>query len=308
MEETQNGIAYYKPIVHDSIVYSIDKVRISFQLICSVSLQLRKEPDSIRNFFDYIQLKSDEETLYRKIVFERIYTHQRNKLCIHVAIFFSDDSMGKGFIEFNPNKVFQSPKAIYEIQNFLNACESVSIDRYDLAIDIPCEMSSLSLRKGRKNMMIYISSPTNYTIYWGERNKVGSSKLYNKSEQYGLSSNISRLELTLGNPAKATWAPELMNAIPPVYIPMNSITNDIEPKLSSAEKVILLLSRILMKNEIYRILLFNLLGQLKDKKHRKLIQDTLLSRYTQFTLDIQTISQLTAQFVNEIRGQNIKSS
>ena len=74
-----NGITYYNPVVHDSIVYSIDKVRISFQLVHSVSLELRNEPDNIRKFFDYIQLKSDEETLYRKIVFERIYTHQRNK-------------------------------------------------------------------------------------------------------------------------------------------------------------------------------------------------------------------------------------
>lgn len=308
MKETQNGIAYYKPIVRDSIVYSIDKVRISFQLICSVSLQLRNEPDSIQNFFDYIQLKSDEETLYRKIVFERIYTHQRNKLCIHVAIFFSDNSTGKGFIEFNPNKVFQSPKAIYEIQNFLNACESVSIDRYDLAIDIPCEMSSIFPRKGRKKMMLFISSPNNYTVYWGERNKVGFAKLYDKSEQCRLSSSITRLEITLGNPEGTTWEHELMNAIPPVYIPADIITNDSEPKLSSPEKVILILSHLLMKNEIDRILLFNILGKLKDKNRRNVIQNLLLSGYKQFSPDIQMISQVTAQFVNDIRGQNIKSA
>lgn len=99
-----------------------------------------------------------------------------------------------------------------------------------------------------------------------------------------------------------------MNAIPPVYIPMNSITNDIEPKLSSPEKVILILSHLLMKNEIDRILLFNILGRLKDKNRRNVIQNLLLSEYKQFSPDIQMISQVTAQFVNEIRGQNIKSA
>lgn len=100
----------------------------------------------------------------------------------------------KGFIEFNPNKVF--PEWLEEFYKILSYCSDVSIARMDIAIDIPINRAFLSLVKDNRHKEIHWNNKEDKTEYLGVRNTPGRVKLYNKALESKLAVDLTRLEIT----------------------------------------------------------------------------------------------------------------
>lgn len=100
--------------------------------------------------------------------------------------------------DFNPNKVlFDDIRSIlYELS--LNAISVPELVRFDLAIDVPVSRSNVSLQyKGRAGYQLIYNSDDNKTEYLGKRGNHNRLKIYNKSLELGLDTNITRCEITL---------------------------------------------------------------------------------------------------------------
>lgn len=232
-------------------------------------------------------------------------SYKYKRLTAHVGIYESDEGTAKGFIQFNPNKVFQSKIAQQQIKNFLNMCSTRAIAKCDVAIDIPYSISMFTPLKGRKIMQTVMKSLESITTYWGKRGEIGSAKFYNKTCKSNLPNDVTRLEITLENPEDSDWEKNLKNAIPPVYIcsDVSDISENTNIKLTSPEQVILALSSEWMKNYNNRIKYFRILEMYADKNRRKIIKDIVLSSQSiPLQVDHQTITQVVKDISDELCG------
>lgn len=103
----------------------------------------------------------------------------------------------EAILDFNPNKI---PVAVWtKITGILSAfAVKTEVQRFDLALDFPVERSALCLnqRSGSKYSKV-IDANGAITEYTGERSKHGAVKLYDKASEIGLSTPLTRLELTI---------------------------------------------------------------------------------------------------------------
>ena len=296
------GIPYYKCIEINGIVYSLDSFMAAFSLNQEITEKLFHSYEYIYEIFSCATLKSDLEIAYRKIVFEVKYNSSKsNNLKAYIVISRKDGEVANGFIHFNPNRLFQSPRAYTEIKRFLAACSTITVKKCDVAIDMPYNIVSLTPLKGRKTMMIYIKSRKNTTFYWGNRSVVGCAKLYSKSLKNGLSKDVTRLELTLGNPESGDWDKNLKNAVPPIFMPPYSI-NSSPLNLTSPEAVILKLAKRFIANNLDRVELFRNLELYEDKARRKIIKDRVLAGSKQLQVDFNTINSIVRTTLSDITG------
>ena len=107
--------------------------------------------------------------------------------------------MSKGFVEFNPNKVCGCEPFDILFRQLKLACKHITLSRYDLAIDFPVKRSNLGLVKDSRKYAYEMCSIEDKTEYLGQRNKVGRVKLYNKTMESNLDSEVTRLEITVGD-------------------------------------------------------------------------------------------------------------
>lgn len=114
--------------------------------------------------------------------------------------------------DFNPNKVpFEDIKPML-CELALNVIEPPEIQRFDLAIDFPEIRSNVHLQSdGRSTYQLIQKSDLDRTEYLGKRNSHNRMKLYNKSHELGLDSNITRCEITLEHFSS------ILNHVPDVY-------------------------------------------------------------------------------------------
>ena len=107
--------------------------------------------------------------------------------------------MSKGYVEFNPNKVCDTEQFTILLRQLKLACKHIILSRYDLAIDFPVKRSNLGLVKDSRKYAYEMCSVEDKTEYLGQRNKVGRVKLYNKTMESNLDSDLTRLEITVGD-------------------------------------------------------------------------------------------------------------
>lgn len=117
---------------------------------------------------------------------------------------------GRGFIEFNPNKVGKEGVAL--INHLKKSGARFSLVRFDLAIDFPICRDTLRLVKDKRKYGCEISS--SMTEYLGQRNKAGRVKVYDKRVESQLDYDCSRVELT----CDGKWTVEqILNHLPIVF-------------------------------------------------------------------------------------------
>lgn len=102
----------------------------------------------------------------------------------------------KGFFEFNPNKLGEV-KAFYGIRRTLDeAGAKFSTARFDMAFDLPGDRVQYQLVKDRRKYEYHNGGAV--SEYLGRRNCIGRVKLYDKTAESGLSRELTRLEITVG--------------------------------------------------------------------------------------------------------------
>ena len=93
-------------------------------------------------------------------------------------------------IKFNPNKYWTSPVLARLSDWVARECENGVIVKFDYAVDVPVPMKDLQVHS-RKEPGLYKG-----TRYYGQRNKHGRLKIYDKKAESDLPADTSRVEWT----------------------------------------------------------------------------------------------------------------
>lgn len=142
-------------------------------------------------------------------------------------------------LEINPNKHANKPifKVLLELIN--DTCYDAVLNRYDYAVDIPLPLEDVQVFSTRKEKGLYKG-----TRYFGQRNKNGFCRIYDKSAEQGLDSPLTRVEHVISM-VKTTKTLSLEN----VYIKVDKNVCGTE-KLSPAYSVIAELCMLCAANDI----------------------------------------------------------
>ncbi len=97
-------------------------------------------------------------------------------------------------LEINPNKHAKKP-VFKELLNFLHTYKGdCTLKRYDFAIDIKCKLQDIEVFGSRKEKGLYKGTRT-----FGQRNKDGYLKIYDKAQEQDLDYDLTRIEYTIIN-------------------------------------------------------------------------------------------------------------
>ncbi len=93
-------------------------------------------------------------------------------------------------VKFNPNKCWSSPVLARLRAWIVRECDSGIIVKFDYAVDVPARLRDIEVHS-RKEPGLYKG-----TRYYGQRNKHGRLKIYDKKAESDLSDDTSRVEWT----------------------------------------------------------------------------------------------------------------
>lgn len=93
-------------------------------------------------------------------------------------------------VEFNPNKYLNSPVVSRLRKFFSEWCESGYLVKFDYAVDVPCVNDNIAVYS-RKEPGLFKG-----TRYYGQRNKHGRLKIYDKKSESDLPADTTRVEWT----------------------------------------------------------------------------------------------------------------
>lgn len=206
----------YNPLTLDGVVVSIDSVRLKFT--CSKSMYDYGQNQRY-NTLNRVLFALTSESLYCEGLFEiqvtpeaffKIGNYQRTVNYTHTdgwsfAVLvgrFTYDSSAKMLapevvLDFNPNKV---PAAAWQRVALIlrGYAVSVSVQRYDLAIDFPIERSSLTLQqRPGSEFRRFVDRKGAITEYTGDRSHHAAVKLYDKGAELDADLTCTRLEITV---------------------------------------------------------------------------------------------------------------
>lgn len=187
--------------------YSCDMLRINF-------VYRETDEDKIMKYFssskrldvDFYSPRMDKCKFKYLLKIEHLYSTM--VVGFHFNAFEHSDSF-KGYIEFNPNKILHlndnaDDKQKKDVQTCLDDMQfifthskSVKVARWDLAVDLPVKRTDCILMKDQRMYQLVMHSSEDRTEYLGRRSNDGYIKLYNKTIESNLDSDITRLELTL---------------------------------------------------------------------------------------------------------------
>ena len=193
-------------------------------------------------------------------------------------------------IEFNPNKVFKEYYflRVYTAFLFLTRPDTLSIRRFDLAIDYPVARSCCCLRKDQRTYCEYTNSLEDRTQNLGTHSNHGYVKLYNKALESNIPTSLTRLELTVDYLRRSF--DDILEIFPKVYVIENVQMKFDELKLSDTDK-------FLMFSCLENPYSLNMLSRYKRKKIESLIPE--YSRLLKIDKkDYNYILNLLPEFVN----------
>lgn len=192
-------LSYQHSRIDSDMIYSIDNVRIDFDLCFEYNAKL-----FVQNL-DYFRCWKKDKVIIefyetaKSYRYHYLYVFKNPTDNTSFSIGFGLNNNGKqdykGFIDFNPNKVSK-----WDIlQLFFYKCGSYmkkkTIKRYDLAIDIPINRTMVHLVKDRRSY--HYLSDRSITEYLGKRNNHNFVKVYDKKIESGLNYDLTRIEITI---------------------------------------------------------------------------------------------------------------
>ena len=95
-------------------------------------------------------------------------------------------------LEINPNKHAKKPIFNDLLQFLKDNTGDCTLKRYDFCVDIPKKLKEIEVFGSKKEKGLYKG-----TRYFGQRNKDGHLKIYDKAKEQGLDGDLSRIEYTL---------------------------------------------------------------------------------------------------------------
>lgn len=93
-------------------------------------------------------------------------------------------------IKVNPNKHLESPLFSRLLDWLARECDNGVLVKFDYAVDVPCRVSDIQVHSRKEPGLL------KGTRYYGQRNKHGRLKIYNKRVESDLDYDLSRVEWT----------------------------------------------------------------------------------------------------------------
>lgn len=212
-------------------LYSLDKMRLSLKFS-------PHDFEQIQTLFDTWTIADDaySGSSNKLAGFRDWWVYRFDETAINVGIGWNSPGgkveAGKGYIEFNPNKVDMQARKL--INKLAGNRVRMRATRYDLAIDCPIPREELRVIKDQRVYECVVSDAI--TEYLGQRSKPGRVKVYDKQKEAGLSFPLTRIELT----CDGNWTDEeVLRQLPLCYAYGNSEFNE----LSRTTRVIALMGQ-----------------------------------------------------------------
>lgn len=195
-------IKYYNPVVDkDGYIHSIDNVVITWYLRCSVDLAVSKIRELKEKYMPSNYWERLNCSACQKWAWYQNHIHIEDGIYVSLGRYREYDRNEKKWyvfpmikLEVNPNKHYDKP--IYQglVEFIQEWCASGYMNKHDYAVDVPFSPDSVKVYGSRKEPGLHKG-----TRYWGQRNKHGYLKIYDKQKESGLESCLTRIEHTLFN-------------------------------------------------------------------------------------------------------------
>lgn len=198
------------------------------------------------------------------------------------------------YIEVNPNKSFNDEHCLHDLETLLGMTALYLIEKMDIAIDIPISKAFVHLIKDRRAKLDYHASKDAKTEYLGKvRNNIGHVKLYDKRKESNLSYDLTRLEITVGNPLSEFWLFDTKERLPKVkiFFSANQGTN-LSAKLNDTERVLI----CLLRENPNKVDYWNQLGI----KMKRKIEPFVFANDLGFDYDMEAIEEAASHAVKAI--------
>lgn len=193
-------VKYYNPIVDDDgYTHSIDNVVITYYMKCTVEAmieKLRALSGLSDNYWERLNAKACQ-----KWAWYQNHIHLEDGIYVSLGKYTEYDKVRKEWfvyplmkVEINPNK--HSEKIVFKalLNVIMEWTGGGYMNKHDYAIDVPFEPSKVKVYGSRKEPGLHKG-----TRYWGQRNKHGYLKIYDKQKESQLESPTTRIEHTLCN-------------------------------------------------------------------------------------------------------------
>ena len=190
---------YYKPITDSSgYIHSIDNVIIIFFLKRYQMENVANELKAIREYHHADGWEKLNLPHCSKYSFFQNVVHI-GAMHILYGKYQKFDKMNREWdilpmlrFEVNPNKHYDEP-VFRDILVWLHQnCTDGILQRFDYAIDVPCDISQVRIYGSRKEPGLYKG-----TVYRGQRSHHGFTKIYDKAKEQNLDKPLTRVEYVL---------------------------------------------------------------------------------------------------------------
>ena len=188
-------------------------------------------------------------------------------------------------LEINPNKHAKKPIFNDLLQFLKDNTGDCTLKKYDFCIDLPVKLKDIEVFGSRKEKGLYKG-----TRYYGQRNKDGYLKIYDKGKEQQIEDDITRVEYTLVN-SKGKKSKDGLN-FQNVYI-LTEEKND--TALKGTTKAVMKLYSLCMASGID---CENIIADL-DRRTRKQIEENINGyMYKALEIDISLHDDLLKQIKN----------
>ena len=186
-------------------------------------------------------------------------------------------------IEVNPNK--HSGKASFnEIIDFIRQnCTDGHLDKYDYAIDIPVALNDVQIFGSRKEIGLYKG-----TRYFGQRNKHGYCKIYDKGKEQKSADVLTRVEHTLVN--------DQIVSLESFYIRQSEECSDLSGLSNSTKTIVLLCLEIKQLGGDYLSIIDGM-----NPRTKKQIVEHLQGGFIEYEYNLDILNKLLAKISDLFR-------
>lgn len=217
-------ISYYMPYLQDGIIHSCDNLRLAFE--CS-----EKGLGSLTRWFNTMPQIQYYQS-FKDYTYKHLFVFGTKGLSFSVGLSLNGNAKAdvyKGFVDINPNKILgnvcfaggfvradeitpfdediekcfcfylrhQLAALFSDVMRQLKlCCLSISVKRFDFAVDVPYPRNEVQLLKDKRNYYLFSHSALDFTEYLGQVDSGGRVKVYNKQIESELDYPLTRIEVT----------------------------------------------------------------------------------------------------------------
>lgn len=229
-------VYYYSVQDSYNFTHSIDNCIVSYYLKCTLDSAVKILHDLGANRPSYYE--NLNKTGCSKWSYYRDHIHYDDGIYIKLGkykIWLKEEKRAELLpviqVEVNPNK--HAGKASFnEVIDFIRQnCTDGHLDKYDYAIDIPVALNDVQIFGSRKEKGLYKG-----TRYFGQRNKHGYCKIYDKAKEQKSAEALTRVEHTLVN--------DHIVSLESFYIRQSEECSDLSGLSNSTKTIVLLCMEI----------------------------------------------------------------